>query len=720
MYIALDLETTGLDPNKDKIIQIGFIVFNENGKIFEKYETYINTNKEIPEIISEITGIKNEDIKNAPKFEKIKSKIQNLLNENTLVGHNIDFDISFLIKEGITIKKTYIDTLFLSSAIFSNEKSHSLENLCKNFKIKQKKAHTALEDSISAMKLFLILKKSYENLNNTLVKEIKKISKKGNIQEIEFFKNLKGKDKKRKELKKNKKTLKGKEKFQLKLKHIYETNLAYSEIVEDLLKKKKVCISVSNEVFDQIYNYKNVRKIQNNEKYIDLKKLKSIHSKKMLSISEAKALIKILLWQKNSENEDMNSIKLFNEEKFILNKISKNKTIEIKELNTSKKTLISHELLIQENFFAKEIYIIDLNALEKAIVQKETKSMNLEKFINLIEEIKLLNSKTVDNLIKKSTIIFGIIGIFFEKTSKKDSRFLELNDSNINDKNIKKIQLAINNLQIVSKEIIEKTTNKSIEELKILEKNIIFLKDFFYKNNFIENQYTIIKNYDDSIVLKKKRKNLSQIKREILKKFEKISIIDKAITLNDEGLFFRNYYELNKDLTLLKEKPLKIKPKLLSAEETDFAKKIENLNKSNDRTIIVSNNKRLTKKLTIELKKLNPKKTILSEASSSLGKIKENINQKGITLIISINNLEKLVNIKKIDKVFFCKIPFIYIENRNERNLDQKIPQTLLRIKRVSKTCLKIKDIFILDDQKNIELLEKEIKRSFKDYFKTF
>jgi DNA polymerase-3 subunit epsilon len=80
MIIALDLETTGLDSNSDKIIEIALIkIDSKTFKEIDRYETLINPNIEIPEIISNITNIFDNDVKSSPSFFEISEKVQNFI-----------------------------------------------------------------------------------------------------------------------------------------------------------------------------------------------------------------------------------------------------------------------------------------------------------------------------------------------------------------------------------------------------------------------------------------------------------------------------------------------------------------------------------------------------------------------------------------------------------------------------------------------------------------
>lgn len=164
-YVSIDLETTGLNPKKDKIIEIGAVKVKE-GKIQEEFCTFINPGIKLPERITELTGIREKDIENAPFIDK---KIEALLSftENLpLLGHSVLFDFSFVKKAAVNQKKSFekkgIDTLLISRKYLSELESRNLGFLCQYFKIPHQE-HRALEDAKATHFLYQELcRKFYE------------------------------------------------------------------------------------------------------------------------------------------------------------------------------------------------------------------------------------------------------------------------------------------------------------------------------------------------------------------------------------------------------------------------------------------------------------------------------------------------------------------------------------------------------------------------------
>ena len=132
-YIAFDIETTGLDPMYDEIIEIGAIKI-ENGKEVEVFSTLVKPKYEIDEFISELTGITNEMVKESPSIDKVLPEFIDFIKDSIILGHNVNFDINFIYDNLIKcdmnpITNDFIDTLRLSRRLLPELKHHRLSDL---------------------------------------------------------------------------------------------------------------------------------------------------------------------------------------------------------------------------------------------------------------------------------------------------------------------------------------------------------------------------------------------------------------------------------------------------------------------------------------------------------------------------------------------------------------------------------------------------------------
>jgi len=157
MYAILDIETTGLSPVNERIIEIA--IYIHNGKeIINEYSTLINPERNIPYNITRLTGITNEMVKDAPKFWEIAKDIVIITEGKSIVAHNASFDYNFIRNEfkslGYNFKRDRLCTVKLSRKIIPNHKSYSLGKICKELGIKIDGRHRAAGDAFATVKLF--------------------------------------------------------------------------------------------------------------------------------------------------------------------------------------------------------------------------------------------------------------------------------------------------------------------------------------------------------------------------------------------------------------------------------------------------------------------------------------------------------------------------------------------------------------------------------------
>jgi DNA polymerase-3 subunit alpha (Gram-positive type) len=162
-YVALDLETTGLDPKKDKIIEIGAVKVI-NGVETATFSTFVNPGRRLDERVSELTGIEESDIKDAPKAESVINDLLEFIGDLPLLGHSILFDYSFVkraaVNAGLSFDRDGIDTLRISRACCPDLDSKRLLDMCTHYGISLC-AHRALNDARASHLLFLKLQEDF-------------------------------------------------------------------------------------------------------------------------------------------------------------------------------------------------------------------------------------------------------------------------------------------------------------------------------------------------------------------------------------------------------------------------------------------------------------------------------------------------------------------------------------------------------------------------------
>ncbi|MBS4217331.1 ATP-dependent DNA helicase DinG [Bacillus sp. FJAT-49711] len=161
-YVVVDLETTGNAHDRgDRIIQLSAVVI-QNRQIVDQYTTFINPGIPIPAFIQELTGIQDEMVQDAPEFNDIAPKINDLLQDSIFVAHNVIFDLGFLRNE---LKKAgynqigfdSVDTVEFAKILLPTAQSYKLSELAEYLQLKHENPHQADSDALVTAELFLIL-----------------------------------------------------------------------------------------------------------------------------------------------------------------------------------------------------------------------------------------------------------------------------------------------------------------------------------------------------------------------------------------------------------------------------------------------------------------------------------------------------------------------------------------------------------------------------------
>ena len=147
-YVVVDIETTGLSPHKDEIIELSAVKVLNN-EIIDTFSTLINPKGKISKKASEINGITNDMVEQAPKIKDVLSDFINFIGDEILISHNASFDLSFICRDcrlnGINFTPFYVDTLSHARKTLHLD-NYKLANLAKHYKIKEQQEHRALAD----------------------------------------------------------------------------------------------------------------------------------------------------------------------------------------------------------------------------------------------------------------------------------------------------------------------------------------------------------------------------------------------------------------------------------------------------------------------------------------------------------------------------------------------------------------------------------------------
>jgi DNA polymerase III subunit epsilon len=172
MYAIVDIETTGGYAAANGIIEIAIKIF-DGDTVVEEFESLVNPDQVIPKYIQAFTGITNEMVQEAPRFEEIAERVFTILQGNIFVAHNVNFDYSFVKSHldfyGYSFNAKKLCTVRLARKIFPGFPSYSLGNLCHSLEIDLQNRHRAAGDAGATVILFQkMLEKNHEEVEQSL------------------------------------------------------------------------------------------------------------------------------------------------------------------------------------------------------------------------------------------------------------------------------------------------------------------------------------------------------------------------------------------------------------------------------------------------------------------------------------------------------------------------------------------------------------------------
>jgi DNA polymerase-3 subunit epsilon len=168
-FCVIDLETTGGNPENEKIIEIGMVKI-ENRKISEERSFLVNPQKDIPDFVQKLTGIRKADVEHSPKIEEVIDEIVQFIGDSILVAHNTSFDVPFL--NGVlkklqrpTLDNKVICTNIMTKYMIPDIMSSNLNYMSQIFEIPHSQAHRAIEDARATGNLLLKYLDIFESKN---------------------------------------------------------------------------------------------------------------------------------------------------------------------------------------------------------------------------------------------------------------------------------------------------------------------------------------------------------------------------------------------------------------------------------------------------------------------------------------------------------------------------------------------------------------------------
>lgn len=159
-YTVIDFETTGLSPRTCEIIELAALRVRDD-QVAEQLQMLVKPSVPISPFITELTGITEKMLDNAPAIQDVLNHYLSFLGQDTLMGHNIQFDLGFLKAVAPTYSAHYLDTMHLSREFMRGERRHRLQDLCRRYQVNNISAHRAMGDCLATWQCYVKLKEQF-------------------------------------------------------------------------------------------------------------------------------------------------------------------------------------------------------------------------------------------------------------------------------------------------------------------------------------------------------------------------------------------------------------------------------------------------------------------------------------------------------------------------------------------------------------------------------
>lgn len=174
-YVALDLETTGLSPDSDAIIEVGAVKFR-NGDRLDSFQTLVNPHRVVPLNVQRLCHISQREIETAPSFDEVARELEDFLEDHPLIGHNISFDLEFLARNGIALPEESCDTLEMTKLLLPGVSERNLSAVAGYLNIPNLSAHRALVDAEMSREIFTALLDKLYRMDPVVLDEMARLT----------------------------------------------------------------------------------------------------------------------------------------------------------------------------------------------------------------------------------------------------------------------------------------------------------------------------------------------------------------------------------------------------------------------------------------------------------------------------------------------------------------------------------------------------------------
>lgn len=668
MYVSLDLETTGFDHEKDQIIEFGAVKFDRNGEK-QRLQFFVKSDIPIPPIVTHITKIRDEDLKDALPLTHHIAEIQEFIGDLPIVGHNIGFDTGFLRAKGLEILGPDYDTHTLAGMLLPNLPSYSLEVISQTLGLNHEDKHRALDDAIAAMELFLELIKRFEALPPDLLEEIKTLSAKSPWPLNRLVQEIKHQSQEFPPLTPPhliKPSKISAEKILASPAPLICVAAPYEELIQNLslASDKNSIITVPYETFRRIETHipDTVAKIDCQDQYISLDRFKKIQQKDQFDDDEISAIIKCLIWLRDTKTGLFSEMRIVGKEKYLIDRIAsdENHPHDFQQNKNANTTLCTHNYILSElqNPADKKLTIVDLDQFKHRLHRNLSIFLKQDLLVDgIIQNFKPKDHPLINKLKEKTELIFALFTNIFEENNDKNEYSPRCNVT----PNVRSLPAwqnagkAFKGLFELSKELIQLDNEDNATLLPKWKKALADINQVFFGPPCKGSLMWLESNYkDQTICLRRIPGSVDEELLKLLERFSEFRIIGENLQLEHH---LTNNFPIEEFETKNPNLEINLAENSHSEPEMD-QKLLETLRQTPGRTAIIVNAKKRLHELTLFLSQAGL--NVISQLTSSTGKLKAKFQEQkdDAVMLLTPNVWLHLEDYEHFDRLFIYKIPF--------------------------------------------------------------
>jgi DNA polymerase III epsilon subunit family exonuclease len=451
MIVALDLETTGLSPEKDKIIEFAAFKIKDDGTIVDQLHHVINPGIKIPSLITNLTGITDEEVEGKPSFEEVKESIQAFVKDAPILGHSVQFDINFLQANGVELTGKVLDTFRLAQTLLPNEPSYSLEVLSEKFGLSHDNAHRADDDTKVCIELHKILMQVVRDIDPTHHDNIRSLLEKSDwgwkqllldhLDPNATGKTTENPTKKKAEAASHE-ALRGhilahlnQHESTLIEAPFYQTeDLLHAAILHSESSGEKIMLATPHQT--EIQTDERIANLYHPGRYLCTTQFKKVMQQSHFSNDETRLYFKLTLWEDRTETGLKHEIVVGNDEQSAWNKVSAYHHLfgedcndphcfytQAKQASLYRPVLIISPQMLLENIIERgqlfsphpQLILDEIERFETTATNTFTRYFSLSTFSQYTQTLER------DDLDNRFAILFGILGLICEKYAAEDA-----------------------------------------------------------------------------------------------------------------------------------------------------------------------------------------------------------------------------------------------------------------------------------------------------------